>query len=370
MTNKESKLKEKILIISIALILILMGLIIYIRYTNKEESKVVEEVNNYYTAEFLFNNDYIKIASTIEDFNKDTNNLYMYLDGNNILHIKYKNKESEINKTVEGLPKGEVTVYYSTLGNDCFEFGGLLENNFYYSNFCLNENEQPFEMISTNARTVYTPSIDKKEVHVINNAKITSNFIIDTETEEMKYLSYKDNVLGLYNNIEKIKPYFNYICASNNTKLCNDIMLYLTFDNELVLNYAQDDIIKNDIGDDLIVEEFFGVLKIPENSKTTLENITFKNLKKLDYLFTVYVLDKNNNLYTIDINNNLLKEKAQAIAINASSKKVKKLDYEKDNLGNITSIVITYEDGTTDKITKKDNLDIISSTVYDRDNIN
>ena len=197
MTNKESKLKEKILIISIALILILMGLIIYIRYTNKEESKVVEEVNNYYTAEFLFNNDYIKIASTIEDFNKDTNNLYMYLDGNNILHIKYKNKESEINKTVEGLPKGEVTVYYSTLGNDCFEFGGLLENNFYYSNFCLNENEQPFEMISTNARTVYTPSIDKKEVHVINNAKITSNFIIDTETEEMKYLSYKDNVLYL-----------------------------------------------------------------------------------------------------------------------------------------------------------------------------
>lgn len=30
-------------------------------------------------------------------------------------------------------------------------------------------------------------------------------------------------------------PYFDYVCASDNLSICNDIMVYSTFDKHLVL---------------------------------------------------------------------------------------------------------------------------------------
>lgn len=366
MKNLDKKWKERFLIIIIAIFFVIIGIIIYLRYNDDDVNTTLELENNYYTAEFLFNNDYIKTANTISDFNTNTDDLYMYLDGENILHIKYKDKENEVNKEVEGLPQGNVTVYYSHLSDNCFEFGGLLNNDFYYTNFCLDEEVSNFERVSTSVLEVYTSSTDKEGVHVVDNSNIVSNFIIDTTTKEMKYLSYQDKVLGLYNTIDKVKPYFNYVCASDSSSLCEDIMIYLTFDNKLVMNYDNDLVIKNDIGEDLVVIDFFGVLEILEDEKIDLEEITFDDLEDYDYMFTVYALDKNNNLYTISINNNLIKEKEAAIAISASLEKVKTLEYIEDDSGKVTEVVITYENGDYDKIIEKDNFDIIVSTLYDR----
>ena len=160
-------------------------------------------------------------------------------------------------------------------------------------------------------------------------------------------------------------PYFDYVCASDNLNICNDIMVYSTFDKHLVFNYNVDDVIKNDIGEDLIVQDFFGVFETNVNIKD-LENMNFNEFnKKYEYLFTVYVLDKNNNLYTIQMNNNAISNKALVNAISVSSETVRNIEYKKDD-NNVTSVVINFVNGEPIEIVESDTLDIITSTLYDR----
>lgn len=87
--------------------------------------------------------------------------------------------------------------------------------------------------------------------------------------------------------------------------------------------------------------------------------------KKYEYLFTVYVLDKNNNLYTIQMNNNAISNKALVNAISVSSETVRNIEYKKDD-NNVTSVVINFVNGEPIEIVESDTLDIITSTLYDR----
>lgn len=228
----------------------------------------------------------------------------------------------------------------------------------------VDKDSSSFERISTNVKEIYVPSVFKDSVYVTSN-NIISNFIIVNTLNEIKYISYKEGVLGIYDNLEEVMPYFDYVCASDNLSICNDIMVYSTFDKHLVFNYNLDDVIKNDIGEDLIVQDFFGVFETNVNIKD-LENMNFNEFnKKYEYLFTVYVLDKNNNLYTIQMNNNAISNKALVNAISVSSETVRNIEYKKDD-NNVTSVVINFVNGEPIEIVESDTLDIITSTLYDR----
>lgn len=367
MNNSKNKSLEKLLILVVAFIFITMGIIIYQSYKKNVSENKDEIINNYYSSEFLFNNGYIRLANDISDFNDQSEGLYMYLDGDNIFHIKYADKEEIINKEIKGLPDGNVNVSYNKISDSCYEFTGLLKNDLYYVNTCVfNKDNKSFEKISTSASLVYVPSVNKEGVYVIDN-KIISNFIIGTTTNEVMYIDYKDNILGLYSSIEKVRPYFDYVCASETSKICNDIMLYITFDKKLILNY-RNDVVKTDIGDDLLVEDVFGVFEIKSNKVIDLDEISFSDLSnKYKFVFKTYAIDKDNNLYTITMNNNSIKNKKEGIAI--SKGKIKNIKYNRNN-DVITSIIIVYEDGNKEVISSGDNYSIIGSTSMDRDNIN
>lgn len=370
MNNKKKNI-EKALIFIVILLFILLGFVIYQRYTEdvKEEKEEVI-IDNYYNVEYLFNNDYIKIANTIEDFNNKNLDLYMYLDGENIFHIKNKNSLEVTNIKVEGLPKGDIKLYYSYLGDNCFEFAGLLDHELYYTNFCLDSSRTfSFEKISTSTAEVYVSSISKPGIFIIDNEDITSNFIINTTTNKMKYISSEDGVLGLYNDAEEVKPYFNYICFDKNLSICKKTMYYITFDNELVLNYNIEKVIKTDIGDNLIIQDLFGIFEIDSKKEVNLKNITYKSFSnKYDYTFKLYVLDKENNFYTIDMNNNSIKNKSEVVAISASSVKVKTITYNENTTGEIDNIIISYENGKNEKFKNNVNKYIVTSTIYDKEN--
>ena len=365
--NNASRWKERFLIIIVAILLIVMGVIIYLRYDSGNSSNLMV-TDDYYTAEFLFNNDYIKVANKITDFNNDSDNLYMYLDGENVLHIKYKDREDEINKEITGLPEESATVYYSNIGSMCYELGALVGTDFYYTDFCLNKKVSSFEKISTSVEEVYVASVFKEGVYVVDNKDITSNFIVNTTMAEMKYLSYKDNVLGLYNDIYLAMPYFDYVCMDENDNFCKNLKIYLTFEDKLVTSYNLDNTIKNEDGEDIEVLDFFAVLKIDNSSRTDFDEFSYQDfVKEYNFVFTVYVLDKNNMLYAVTINNDVVKKQLDVNGIKVSSSKVKTIDYIKDE-NQIKEILITYENGKYNKIIENNNLDIAVSTIYDRDN--
>lgn len=364
--NDKKKNIEKVLIFVVAVLFILLGFVIYQRYTTdvKEEKEEVI-VDNYYNVEYLFNNDYIKIADTIEDFNNKNLDLYMYLDGENTFYIKNKNSLKETNITVTGLPNKDIKLYYNYLGNNCYEFAGLLDSDLYYTNFCLDSNKTfSFEKISTTAKEVYIPSVSKPGIFVIDSEKITSNFIINTNSNKMKYISSEDNILGLYNDVETVKPYFNYICFDKNSSICQKTMYYITFDNELVLNYNVEKVIKTDIGEDLIVQDIFGIFEINSKKKVDLENTSYKSFSnKYEYILKLYVLDKENNFYTIEMNNNSVKNQSVVVAISASSEKIKEITYHENKTREIDNILMLYENGKNEKLTIDVNKYIVTSTI-------
>lgn len=366
--NKKNNI-EKFIIIIVILLFVLLGIVIYQRY-NEDVKEETEEVivDNYYTTEYLFNNDYVKIANTISDFNDKNFDLYMYLDGENIFHIKNKNSLEINNIIVGGLPKGDIKLYYNYLGDNCYEFAGLLETDLYYVNLCLYDNKNfSFEKISTSATEVYVPSVSELGIFVIDNKDIKSNFIINTTSNKMKYISMEDSILGLYNNIEEVKPYFNYICFDKNSSICRSTMYYITFDNELVLNYNVENPIKTDVGDELIVQDLFGIFEINSEKEVNYENITYNDFcKKYDYSLKLYVLDRENNLYTIDMNDNSVKNQSHVVAISASSEKIKEITYHDNKIGEIDNILMLYESGKSEELIRDVNKYIVTSTISNK----
>jgi len=368
MQINKKKIIEMLIILIVIIVFIIMGIIIYERYKVKEETKEeVVTIDNYYNSEFLFNNGYIEKAREITDLKDE--NISIYLDKDNNLYIKKVQTENNFNKQITGLPKGKINVYYNNLNNNCYEFAALEGETLYYTNMCLdNDKEYIFEKISTLAKEIYVPVTKNNNLYITETNEITSNFIINTENNEMKYISIEDNIPGLYNDLENIKPYFDYICVLNK-EICKNTMYYLNFEKELVINYDLENSIKLNNNEKLIVQDLFGTFKINSLEKIDLNNLTYEELlNQKDFLFKLYVLDINNNLYTIDMTNNTLKNKEKPVLIKNSEEKVKTITYEKNELSEITGLIITYENGKYEEITKDINYEIITSTLYEKNN--
>ena len=335
--NVKSKTLEKILIPLFIIIFLLIGFIIYERaqITTKKNEKII--TNDYYNIEFLWGNGYIKEPETID---KTEKNISMYLDGKNILHIKTKTKKIEIN----GLPETNIKLYYTKIKENCYELAGLDKNDLYYQNICINKStKKTFEKISTNAKGIYISAQEKENINLLNKTNFKTNFIISTQDDKIKYIEKKDNVLGLYNEIKDIKPYFDYICITKNN-LCQKTKAYITFDKELILPNLENSL-KKSIGETLTVEDIFAQIKEGQDK---------------NYLYTIYILDKDGKLYSID-----LKTKKQTpFAVCVKEEKVKTIKYDEENK-KIENIIITYINGDYKKITNT-NDNIITSTIYDK----
>lgn len=341
--------KGKVLIIIVSFLLILFGFIIYLRYT-KSQTVEKEITDNYYNAEFLFNNNYIKTADLVSDSKKINKDLDIH-GNNNTLYINLLNNSAEI----ANLPSNS-TVYFDHLENDCYEFAALKASDLYYAKTCLTSKEKTsFEKISSIAKTIYVPNIYKKGIYVNDNP--ISNFIINTTLGDLKYISYENKLLGLYNDISKINPYFDYTCASNNTSVCKKLMVYVTFKNELFYN---DSVIKTNEGKILIVNDLFSTLKVNTNENIILDSFDYEKLRKYNYEFKVYVLDKDNYLYEININNNT------NIVANKISDKIKLIDYKKDKNSNVNKIIVTDINDKTISFDKTSKCLLNTSTIYDR----
>ena len=341
---------RNLFIVFISLILIMFATIIYFRYTKvKEIEKPIE--NNYYSSEFLYNNNYIKLADKIEDAKSKNKNLDIHKSGDK-LFINLINQSKEIS----GLPDNSNT-YYSQLEDDCYEFASVKDKELYYAKTCLTDkNEKKFEKISTTAKTVYVPNIYKKGIYVNENPK--SNFIIDTTLGELKYISYDKGILGLYNDISKTNPYFDYVCGSTNTSVCKNLMVYVSFSNEL---YYKNKLIKTKDDKKLIVSDLFSILTVP-NEDILLNDLDYFTIKKYKYQFIVYVLDKDNYLYEINID----KHSKNIVAEKKKNSRIKLIDYKKDSNSNINKVILTDVDGKTITYIGGNNKIINTSTIYDR----
>lgn len=340
---------KKVLIILVILILILFGFLIYLRYTKAPEVEK-EKTDNYYNSEFLFNNDYIKQAEKVSDSKNSNKDLDIH-GANNILYINLLNNSTEINN----LPS-DSEVYYNHLDNDCYEFAALKGNDLYYAETCLtSKNKKSFEKISSITKSVYVPNIYKKGIYVNDNPK--TNFIINTTSEELKYISRENNILGLYNDISRVNPYFDYVCASTNSSTCKKLMVYVSFEKELFFNNKK---ITTSENKSIIVNDLFGILKVDTKENISIETLDYEHLSKYNYKFEVYVIDKDNSLFEISIIKNNITE------VKKISDKIKIIDYKKDNNSNIQNVIITDTNGRTINFEKTSKDLINTSTIYDR----
>lgn len=364
MIIKNKKIIEFICFILIISAFITIGYYTYKSYTTQKTKHTEQaKIDNYYNIEYLFNNGYIKTSETISNFKDEKNDVYMYLDKNNTLYIKYTNKKNIYNKHITGLPKKDLTIYYNNLNDNIYELSALTkEGELYYTYININnKKDYKFIKIGTNIDSIYSPTYDKKYVYVYKNNTFKTNFIYLDKNKKLKYIE-KTNNYTLKENIKDTKPYFDYICLSNNTKLCNKIIIYQNFDKKLVASY-NNKIIKNEKNEEIVVKEMFGVLELNTNKKIDFSQLTYTKLKKYNYVFSIYIIDKEDKIYKLDITNNLIRSKEENNALLISEKKVKQLKYE----GNISKINIIYTDGTSDKIENQNNKTIITSTIYDKD---
>lgn len=362
----KKKIIEIIIFLLVTVLFITIGYYIYQSYTNKKEdqNKTIE-IDNYYSEEYLFNNDYIKIASTISDFSEEAKEVYMCLDVDNVLYIKYTNEKTKLNKKISNLPKEKVTVYYNNLYDNYYEFTALTENNeiYYIALDITSKKDYKFKKIGENIKEVYIPTYDKEKVYVSDNPK--SNFIFASNNQELKYISKEKKEYFLKTNVEKTKPYFDYVCASNTLSICNDIMIYQTFTKTLIPNYTKEEI-KNQKGEEIFAREMFSVLEIDAKKEIDLNKVTYKDLtKKYNYIFTTYIIDEEGKIYEHKINKETIENKENPNATIYSEKVVNKIEYEeKDN--QIQKVQIIYIDGTKHLIESKINKTIITSTIYDK----
>lgn len=294
----------------------------------------------------------------------------MYLDKENTLYVKCTNGKTILNKRVTELPDGNITVYYNNLYDDYYEFAALLESKeLYYVAFNINsKSNYKFKKVGEDITSVYVPTYDKNEVFVNRNNRFVTNFIFIEGDNNLDYLSYKNKEYSLNNSLQEVKPYFDYVCASDNFKICNDIMIYQTFEKKLVYGYSGNTI-KNEFGEEIIVKDMFSIFEVNTKKDVNLDEISFRTLnKKYDYLFTVYVVSEEGVLYKLEINNNVMKKEGNISALTASDKKVKQLNYEEKD-GEIGKIHIIYNDGKEEVILFSRNKSIITSTVYDKEKL-
>lgn len=321
------KTKEFIIIITAIIVLVILGLLIYQRYTIKDKENVE---NNYYNEEYLFNNGYIKNPKDIEDLDNNIYDIYMYLDKENTLYIRdIKNSTS---KQVTGLPiNKELKVYYNILNSDNLELISQYKNELYYAKINMQKTKKyKFNKISNEAKEIY--------VIVDSNNTKTSEFIINTTSEELKTIINKNNKDYLSKSIEKINPYFDYICYDKDKETCNKTKIYITFDKKIVINNK---IIKNKNNKDIIIKDIFGTVGTNENKKNYV---------------TIYAIDSKNRIYQIKNNKVELYTKKKVEDVKFSTK---------DN--KIEKIYITFKDNSSNVINGNNNY-IITSTLYDKEN--
>ncbi len=346
---------------------VVMGYYVYQSYAKQKEKDTVNvTVDNYYNADYLFNNDYIKVSANISDFDKEKKDIYMYLDADNNLYIKNSTGKTVLNKKITSLPKDKMIVYYNNLYDDYYEFAALSnKGELYYASLNINsKKDYKFVKLGENISDVYTPVYDKKMVFV--NERVSSNFIFLNKNKELLYLNKKDKKYTLEGDLQKVKPYFDYVCSSDTSKICNDIMIYQTFDNKLAYGYNDDKIIRNEIGEEIVVREMFAVFDLNSDKRIDLDKISYDLLKKkYKFLFTVYIVSEKGEIYKLEINKSVIKKKASVSAITYNEEVVKELKYDKKD-NEITSVHIIYNNGEEDKISSGLNKKIITSTIYDR----
>ena len=353
--NKK-KLETFCVLLIIITTFVIIGYYTYKSYENKKNSNDGNvEINNFYNVDYLFNNSYIDIPKTIDDFSSKEGKIYIYLDASNIMYIKYTDKEKN-NKKVTGLPKGNVTVYYNKIYDDYYEFLARTDNgDVYYSYININDSKDAkYVLIGSNIDKIYVPYYDKNGIYVNQKNKFTTNFILYDKEEQLKYIDIQDNNYLLKGDLEIKKPYFDYICASNNSDICNKYMVYITFSNELVYNKEK---LKNSNGDIIHVKDVFSSFEIISKKSVDLDNIKIKDLKKNSYLFSTYIVDDNQILYQLDISNN----NEKMVSLNDTSNKIKEYIYEDDG-----KLTISFEDGTKKVVEKANNKVFTTSTIYDK----
>lgn len=355
------KVLEKISILLIIMTLIIIGYYTYKSYDNKrsiDDSDV--EINNFYDIDYLFNNSYIETPKTIEDFSSGKENIYIYLDADNVMYIKYSNNE-KYNKKITGLPKGEITVYYNYLYDNYYEFlAKNEENDVYYSFINLDSTkDEKYVFISNNIDKVYTPVYDKNGIYINQKNKFATNYILYDSETKLNYIDISsDKKYVLKSNVDTKKPYFDYICASNNPYICSKYMIYITFNNELIYN---EEYLKDKNNQTIYVKDVFSSFEVLSKDDINIEKLNKNNLKKYDYKFSTYIIDNNQIAYRFDVSN----KGKRIISLNDTSNKVKECIYESDE-----KLIIIFEDGTNQTIKAGKNKVITTSTIYDRNQNN
>ena len=258
----------------------------------------------------------------------------MYLDKTNTLHIKIKNKE-ELNKTVTELPKEILNVYYSKIDDETYELAAISkQNSLYYARININSKDSnKFQEIGQNVQDVYKTTYDKENVYVYETKNFKTNFIIAKENKTLEYITYSKNKYETHKSLNEERPYFNYICALEENDICKNTIVYQTFDDNIMLGYNKGKTIRDELKKEIVVKEMFSVLKLKKD--TELTSLTYKKLnKKTDYLYTIYIVDKEDELYKIEINSNVIKSKEIPTALKNADKKVKQIKYHQIMLSN------------------------------------
>lgn len=355
------KIIETISFLCIIIIFIIIGYYTYQSYIDKRASDDDAKINNFYNVEYLFNSGYITVPNTIDDFGNKDAEIYIYLDADNTMYIKYKDNEKK-NKKVTGLSNEDITIYYNHLYEDYYEFlGKTKDNKVYYSYVDINDaKDNKFSLLGSMIDKVYIPVYDKKQVYINHNNYFSTNYILLDTDGNLKYIDYvKSNKYLLKNDIILKKPYFDYICASSNSLLCNYITLYITFNNELVYD---GEMIKNKDGDIIYVNDAFSTFEFTSDKKINNNNISKELLKKYKFSFITYAIDDKKDLYKITILNN----KLDLEKLTSDSNKVKEYVYEKDN----SKLTIVFDDGTMQIVEGNENRELLTSTIYDKNSNN
>ena len=380
----DEKNKKKIIIFLILIIVILLGALGYLIYDNylkteepKEKQEVKVEETNYYTADYLLEKGYIKEASSEVTTKKDCSNYdgfsgdedidYLYNEQGKY-YIQYCQEESyenysTKNKALEMPNVNIVKGYYNFVcGQMCTKEIILMDdqNSIYYSSLVENWDtaEDDYESFKNykieNVKNIYVSTYDKPWAYYDNEFR--STIILEMSDGTLKTLKANGNNIELVN-LSETRPYFDYICAQKDP-ICNETMMYITFDNKLVPNYNLNDIIKNDKGEEIIIKDAFTAFEITSDGQ--MGNVVYD----FDFTFeyTIYVLDQNNNLYKAELDRNKIDSK-NPITMTLYKENVKEISYQPDENNYFVDATIKYNDGKEEMIKK-----VETSTIYERNN--
>lgn len=354
---KNKKFLELFCFALIIVVFIIFGYCTYKSYSLKKgnNNKNVE-INNFYNIDYLFNNNYLSIAKTISDFSSKDKDLYMYLDADNVLYIKFVSDKIDNDKSIEGLPKEKVNVYYNKIDDNNYEFiARTNSSDIYYVSILLDSNDKySFKKVGESIKEVYVPTYDKQYVYVNINKKFYTNFVFVDNKKNIKYLDYQDGKYSIKDDFSKKKPYFNYVCADDLSIFCNDFMIYQAFNNEVIYNGRPLSFDNKKI----YAKEMFSSFEVDNVSEVDFSSLNSNNFTKYKYLFTTYVVNEAGLLYKIDINNDA--GDISVDCINRNSDKVKEIEY------GYSKIEIIFNNGDKEIISKEKNKILITSTIYDR----